>query len=316
MKSFAVDLDSLLTVAAAVLDANGVLLEANAGFVRLLPGDCTQPIGGRVGRFFIRPAFPALIAADAREGDCAYRGAMTIGDEAGATRTLRGQVWRTPNGIRVLAEYDIADLERLNEAMLELNRESAISRDTLARTNVVLKQREAQIVEASLTDALTGVGNRRRLEQALAVEIGRVRRMGGTLSAIMADVDHFKRINDAHGHGAGDKVLVRVAALLKSQTRATDIVARFGGEEFIVLMPHTGLAQAAAKAEHLRIALAAEVIAPLARPVTSSFGVAELECDEDGESLLRRADAALYRAKEGGRNRVVAAGEPSNRAPY
>ncbi|MBP8296763.1 MAG: GGDEF domain-containing protein [Burkholderiales bacterium] len=314
MKSFAVDLDSLLTVAAAVLDANGVLLEANAGFVRLLPGDCTQPIGARVGRFFVRPAFSALIAAAIQEGDCAYRGAMTIGDQAGETRTLRGQVWRTGNGIRVLAEYDIADLERLNDAMLELNRESAISRDTLARTNVALKQREAQIVEASLTDALTGVGNRRRLEQALAVEIGRVRRMGGTLSAIMADVDHFKRINDEHGHGAGDKVLARVAALLKSQTRATDTVARFGGEEFIVLMPHTGIAQAAAKAEQFRGALAAEVIAPMTAPVTSSFGVAELECDEDGESLLRRADAALYRAKQGGRNRVVAAGEPSNRA--
>lgn len=307
MKSFPLDLDALVTVAAAVLAANGELLEANAGFLRLLPPDGAPPIGAQAARFFIQPTFAALTAAASSGSSESYSGLMTIGDYAGKTRSLRGRVWRTATGIRVLAEYDIAELEKLNDAMLDLNRESSVAQHTLARANVTLKQREVQIVEASLTDALTGVGNRRRLDQALATEISRVRRTGGTLSAIMADIDHFKRVNDDYGHGAGDKVLARLGATFRTQTRPTDIVARFGGEEFVVLMPHTGLAQAASKAEQLRNAVAAECIEPLPRPVTSSFGVAELSRGEDGDSFLARADAALYRAKEGGRNRVATA---------
>ena len=170
-----------------------------------------------------------------------------------------------------------------------------------------MKQSALQSAEASLTDALTGLGNRRMLEQALVTEVTRVRRNGGTLSAIMADLDHFKRINDECGHGAGDRVLVRFGALLQSHTRPTDIVTRFGGEEFLLLMPQANLAQAASKAEQIRVALAAEIMAPPVVVVTSSFGVAELLHDEDGPSLLHRVDIALYRAKTGGRNQVVAA---------
>jgi diguanylate cyclase (GGDEF)-like protein len=129
----------------------------------------------------------------------------------------------------------------------------------------------------------------------------------------MTDIDHFKQVNDEFGHGVGDKVLEWFGALLKRQTRSTDIVARFGGEEFLVLMPNAGLAQAVAKAEQLRIALAAEVIEPLVRPVTSSFGVAELSQDEDRDSFLSRVDAALYKAKAGGRNRVIAADSSRSR---
>ncbi|MEO8751161.1 MAG: GGDEF domain-containing protein [Casimicrobiaceae bacterium] len=307
MKSFAVDLDVLLSVAAAVLDASGVLLEANAGFLRLLPADCVQPLGSRIARYFIQPAFAVLVAAaDSNDGP-GYRGRMTIGDPNGRTRTLTGRAWRTDALIRVFAEYDIADLERLTDAMLELNRESSFAHHALASANLTLKQREEEIVEVSLSDELTGVGNRRKLDRALATEVRRVRAGGGSLSAIMIDLDHFKRINDEYGHGAGDLVLARVGALLRKHTRSSDIVTRFGGEEFIVLMPHTGLAQAAFKAEQLRTLLAREVVEPLTHAVTSSFGVAELTNDDDEASFLRRVDAALYRAKESGRNRVVQA---------
>jgi diguanylate cyclase (GGDEF)-like protein len=304
MNSFTFDLDAMLTVAAGVLDANGVLLEANAGLLRLLPAACAPPIGTKVARYFIQPSFATLADGAGRNE---YHGLLTIGDYAGTTRTLRGRVWRTAADIRVLAEYDIAELEKLNDAILELNREASIAQRSLTHANVSSKQREVQVVEASLTDALTGVGNRRKLDQALATEISRVRRHGGTLSAIMADVDHFKRVNDEYGHGAGDKVLARFGALLRIQTRATDVVARFGGEEFVVLMPHTSLAQAVLRAEQLRSSLAAELIAPLTKPVTASFGVAMLAHGEEQESLLSRIDAALYRAKDGGRNKVVAA---------
>jgi two-component system cell cycle response regulator len=307
MKSFPTDLEAMVTIAAAVLDAKGVLLEANAGFLRLLPPGCGQPVGAIAARFFIQPPFSALCAAPADPGKESYRGLMTIGDYEGKTRTLLGRVWRTCAGVRVLAEYDIAELERLNDAMLDLNREASDARQALARANVALRQREAQSALASLTDALTGLGNRRRLDEALAIEIGRAVRTGGKLGAVMADIDHFKRVNDRYGHGAGDKVLARVGALLKSQTRATDIVARFGGEEFMVLMPLASLEQSAAKAEQLRRALSAQPIDPLPEPVTASFGVAELRTGEDAESFLERVDAALYAAKRGGRDRVVAA---------
>lgn len=307
MKTFTVDLDEMLTVAAAVLDANGVLLAANPGFLRLLPAEFGNPVGARVARFFVQPGFAALAAqSDVDVGD-GYRGQLTIGDQAGKTRTLRGHVWRRATEIRLLAEYDIAELEKLYESMLDLSRDSLLREHAAAEANVNLRHREGQLLETSLTDSLTGVGNRRRLEQALATEISRVRRNGGSVCAIMADIDQFKLVNDVYGHGAGDSVLIRFSALLMSTTRPTDIVTRFGGEEFIVLMPQTVIAQALAKAEQFRSALAAELIEPLLKPVTSSFGVAELASGEDAESFLGRIDTALYRAKEAGRNKVIAA---------
>lgn len=307
MKSFPVDLDALLSVAAAVLDADGKLIEANAGFLRLLPAEGTPPIGAPAMRFFVQPTFAELAAAMDRNAHAGYRGLLTIGDPRGKTRTLRGHVWRNAVGIRVFAEYDIAELERLTDAMLELNQESFVVQRTLVGQNVAMRRRETEIVESSLTDSLTGVGNRRRLDQALATELSRIERRGGTLSAIMADIDHFKRVNDEYGHGGGDRVLAHLGALLRSQTRPTDIVARFGGEEFIVLMPGSSLDQAFAKAEMLRGVLASALIEPLTAPLTSSFGVAEISGGEDSASFFSRLDAALYRAKDGGRNRVVAA---------
>lgn len=307
IKSFTVDVDALLTVAAAVLDREAILLDANAGFLRLLPADDASRIGTRVARFFIQPRFAALVKALDGGSAAGYRGLLTLGDVAGVVRTLRGRVWRSEIGIQLFAEYDIEALERLTETVLDLNRDSSVAQHALTSSNVGLRQREVQIVEQSLTDVLTGVGNRRRLEQALPLEIGRARRDGTPLSALMTDIDHFKRVNDTYGHGAGDKVLAGVGQLLKSNTRPTDIVARFGGEEFVVLMPHASLTQAMTRAEQLRVALSAETIAPLPAPITASFGVAELTAEEAGESLLRRVDAALYQAKAGGRNQVVAA---------
>ena len=285
---------------------DGVLLEANAGFRRLLPATCAQPIGATVARYFTQPSFADLIAASAQEGQDGYRGLLTIGDYAATTRTLRGRVWQSGRRIRVLAEYDIDELERLTDVMLELNREASVAQLSLTRANVTMQRREVQLLETSYTDALTGVGNRRKLDQALAAELSRVQRSGGALSVIMTDIDHFKLINDEFGHAIGDKVLAHFGTLLRTHTRITDIVARFGGEEFVALLPYTDLAHAQLKAEQLRGALALDLIAPLLNPVTASFGVVEYAAPETGAELLRRVDAALYKAKADGRNRVVA----------
>lgn len=175
------------------------------------------------------------------------------------------------------------------------------------RTEEALRESEAEVRRLALTDPLTGLANRRRLDETLLVEIHRVQRYGGRLSAVMADLDHFKRINDLHGHHVGDVVLREFARIVQSHCRDTDLVARFGGEEFVILMPEVGVAEANACAERMRATLAQSTIPPLAQPVTASFGVAELMPGEGSDSLVRRADQALYAGKTAGRNRVIEA---------
>ena len=291
----------------AVLDGNGVLLETNSGFMRLIEAEGAPRPGISVAHFFLQPTFAVLSSTAAGPDGEIYRGLLTIGDCAGKTRTLRARIWRTGAALRVLAEFDVEELERLYDSVLELNRDYAGAQAALAQANLRLQQREAEIVAVSLTDALTGVGNRRRLEQALTLEVSRVKRSGTRLCAVMADLDFFKRINDGYGHEAGDRVLASFGALLQAQTRPTDIVARFGGEEFVILMPDSDLANALAAAQRIRATLAAARIEPLPAEVTASFGVAELGAGEQGDALLRRIDGALYAAKQAGRNRVEAA---------
>ncbi|MGE0874703.1 MAG: diguanylate cyclase [Burkholderiales bacterium] len=314
IKALVEDTSELISIAAARLDAAGLLLEANAGFLRLLGDRASRAIGTNVAHFFIQPGYAALAAAATGDVTDGYQGLLTIGEVSGKTRTLRGRVWRADGEVRLLAEFNIEELEKLNERMIELNNDLAISQRALAQANIALKRREARIVEASLTDALTGVGNRRRLDQALAAEMSRVRRTGGKLAALMADLDHFKDVNDRYGHGAGDKVLTRFGEILRAQTRPTDTVARYGGEEFVLLLPHVDLARAAALGERIRRLVAAETIAPLAVPITASFGAAELRADDNADAFIDRADEALYRAKQEGRNRV-AIELPASRGP-
>ncbi len=297
--------EPLLAVAVATLNEDSTLVEANLGFLRLVKVEGQESIGARVNRFFAQPDFATLIRrAPAPDGEI-YRGLLTMGEHVGRARSLRTRVWRVSERIHLLAEYEIEELEELYDKVLELNRDYATAQHLLAQTNLKLQQREAQIVEMSLIDPLTGVGNRRRLDQALGIEIARANRTVGRLCAFMADLDHFKRVNDIYGHEAGDSVLAAFGRLLREQMRPTDIVTRFGGEEFVVLMPDTDLENAVAAAERVRVAFAALRVKPLPDPVTASFGVAEFAAGEQGDDLLRRIDQALYAAKRSGRNRVV-----------
>jgi diguanylate cyclase (GGDEF)-like protein len=161
----------------------------------------------------------------------------------------------------------------------------------------------------SLHDALTGVLNRRGLEQRLALERERQRRHSSPLALLSVDIDHFKRVNDRHGHAAGDAVLVGVARLLQREARAMDVVARMGGEEFCLLLPDTSREGALRLAERLLQAHREHrhdtAGTPLAVTVTVSIGLALAEDPAEAEAdLWRRVDAALYRAKAAGRDRV------------
>jgi diguanylate cyclase (GGDEF)-like protein len=156
-------------------------------------------------------------------------------------------------------------------------------------------------------DALTGLANRRAFDETVSREFRRARRTGTPLCLAMLDIDHFKRINDSFSHAAGDEVIVRLAQLMRGQCRDIDVLARWGGEEFALLMPQTRLEDAARVCERLREAFAQEPFDNLQAGlrITVSIGLASEEGLESHEALLVRADAALYRAKRGGRNQVV-----------
>jgi diguanylate cyclase (GGDEF)-like protein/PAS domain S-box-containing protein len=172
------------------------------------------------------------------------------------------------------------------------------------RAENALRDSEAAIRELALTDPLTGIANRRRLDEALRSELSRAARYGGRVSVVMADLDWFKRVNDDYGHAVGDAVLQRFASLIRSHCRDSDLVARFGGEEFLVLMPEVGAKDAAAWAERVRVLQEGVLEAPQRSPTTATFGVAEYSPGESAEALLRRVDDALYAGKAAGRNRV------------
>jgi two-component system cell cycle response regulator len=158
-------------------------------------------------------------------------------------------------------------------------------------------------------DPLTGLPNRRALEEELPRALARALRAGEPLSVVVLDVDRFKEVNDRHGHAAGDAVLAAVAGRAAAALRGSDVIARFGGEEFAVVLPGADLARAAEAAERIREAVAAEAVTAggAALSVTVSLGCATLLPDErDARALLARADARLYEAKRAGRNRVVA----------
>lgn len=161
-------------------------------------------------------------------------------------------------------------------------------------------------VQSALRDPLTGAGNRIAMEQTLQREVDLARRNQQPLSVLMVDVDHFKRINDTYGHAAGDRVLKDVAQALKTQLRNVDMVYRYGGEEFLVILSNTSSEAAEQVGERLRIAICQLKCKGLDRELilSVSLGCATLVAGEDGETLVDRADQALYQAKRDGRNRL------------
>ena len=166
-------------------------------------------------------------------------------------------------------------------------------------------RKNAQLERLSVSDTLTGLSNRLRLDQVLGEESARRARSGAPVSVILLDLDHFKTVNDQHGHPVGDRVLMTIGALLKAGSRQTDEVGRWGGEEFLVVCRDTEVAGACALAQSLRERISVQDFGDVGHR-TASFGVAQLADGEDAESLVARADVALYRAKRAGRDRVEA----------
>lgn len=170
----------------------------------------------------------------------------------------------------------------------------------------LVNQAESVLRYQACTDPLTRLSNRRYVLEMARREAAVMQRDGRPLCMLICDVDHFKRVNDRHGHQAGDDVLRLVGATLQSGLRAIDHVARWGGEEFLIVLPATHLDEARAVAERLRSQVAAQVCTAGEQviPVTMTIGVAEMRASESVESAIARADVALYQGKAAGRNRV------------
>lgn len=179
----------------------------------------------------------------------------------------------------------------------------------MARLTQRLEEMTHRLADVASRDALTGLYHHGKIMEKLSMEIYRAARYGVALSCIMIDLDKFKAINDTFGHQIGDEVLIRISNILKDNCRKTDIVGRYGGEEFLLILPHTSQQSACAKAEVLKERIAEEhfVSLPHGSKITASFGVASLgeSDDDDATALVKRADDAMYAAKAAGGFRVV-----------
>jgi diguanylate cyclase (GGDEF)-like protein len=182
-------------------------------------------------------------------------------------------------------------------------RRADISLSELRRTQALLLEQNRQLERLAVTDQLTGLYNRLRLDQALEEERLRNVRFGTDFCVLLLDVDKFKSVNDTFGHPVGDQVLIGIAAVLRAGVRDVDVLGRWGGEEFLVVCPETSTDGALVLAEKLRAAINAQEFSMVGRK-SASFGVAMFRSGEALPETIARADAALYKAKQDGRNRV------------
>ncbi|MDI1263504.1 MAG: diguanylate cyclase [bacterium] len=208
------------------------------------------------------------------------------------------------------ARSAVQALAAATREMHENSRQLKARLDSAMQEIASLQQGLQAIRNESRIDPLTEIANRKHLHETLERTIGKSAESGGPFSLLMIDIDHFKSFNDSFGHTTGDQVLRLVAATLKQNIRDQDLAARFGGEEFAIVLPDTPLAQAAALADRIRRAVMTRELkkrstGQVIGRITISVGVAAWIADETSEALIERADKNLYAAKRGGRNRVV-----------
>jgi len=204
-------------------------------------------------------------------------------------------------------------VDSLAQRLDEMTRQLALTRMLLAEKQRECNELASALAQDAHSDALTGLCNRRKFNDLCAAEIARSIRYATPLALIMVDVDHFKSVNDEHGHLVGDRALVDVAKTLGERMRSTDSLCRWGGEEFMILAPHLDLEDAVRMADKLRGAIAGFDFGPAGR-ITCSFGVATFREGDRAIDLILRADTCLYRAKRTGRNCVARETDDASRS--
>jgi diguanylate cyclase (GGDEF)-like protein/PAS domain S-box-containing protein len=295
--------------AVAISDPGGVCLWVNPAFTRITGYPPEEIVGrplsrlrsGAHDRAFYARLWDTILAGQVWEGEIVNRHRDGhLYNEEQTISPVRNEAGVITHFVAV--KQDVTERRRMEEGLRAAN-------ETLRSQLEEIEALQAKLRDQALRDPLTGVYNRRFLAETLGRETARARRDSRAYAVVILDLDHFKGVNDAYGHEAGDRVLVAVAELLLSHTREGDLVCRYGGEEFVVLMPGASAVSAARRAEVWRAALEGQRFAFKSQEVgvTLSAGVACFPDDGgDGEAVLRAADEALYRAKAQGRNAVVA----------
>ena len=287
-------------LAVILLDAEGTILDCNAFFLENA-GLSEKPVGRSINAF----SHESLIAAkECEEGSCrpvklSFDLSHSIEHMlSGHLLEIDGRYVIFAHTMHLTDNELVATLSRLTDELTDLTRE-------LNKKNRELTAANETITRLMMSDPLTGLANRRRLSEMLDRELSQARRSHRPLAALMADIDHFKSINDTYGHGTGDKVLQQVAQILRDSCRKEDIVARYGGEEFLVILPDSGTKAATECAERIRRTISGVSFPGIDHPVTASFGVTVFTSSDTEDDFIKRADTALYEAKTTGRNRVV-----------
>lgn len=301
------DLSQLRSIALVEIAEDGSVRWANAGFQRLLPAWAHDAESIQAQRYFLSPSLAELQRLARSQASPCYEGLLTIGDPDARPQSLRGRVFAHDRGLLVIAEHDLDELMHVSDAAMRLSADLTRSQRELIAINRRLAEREAEIHNLSVTDQLTGLGNRRRLDESLATVISAARQHDVPFCVVMVDLDHFKAVNDAFGHAVGDSLLQSLGQTLEEGVRSTDTVCRFGGEEFAIVMPDIEMHGACACSERIRVSVESLPQAEGMPRVTATFGVAQWQPGDTADTLLQRADQSLYQGKAEGRNRVICA---------
>ena len=290
--------------AVILLDKEGKILDCNPFFLdNLLLSD--KPIGQKLDHF-LEESLPMTLG----DAGCDFQTIrLSFSLNQCREQVLSGHWVRIDDGYVVFAsslhltDHElVAAISKLNDELTDITRE-------LNKKNRELEAANETITRLMNMDPLTGLTNRRHFAELLKREISMSKRHRWPLSAVMADIDHFKIINDTYGHDVGDRVLVSVANVLKQMSRQEDIVARYGGEEFVLVLPNSTVSAAFDCAERMRQAIAKLQWPEIKQTVTASFGVAPFLPEDTADRFIKKADQALYQAKMSGRNRIALSAE-------
>ncbi len=266
--------------------ANGRFLRVNPAFVQLLEADSAeQLLGHEIASLYIDPDERVRFSNTLMQEGEVFRYELHM-------RTVKGREIRAAD--TAFRHFDDSGNPVFDGALEDITRR---------------RELEAELSHQARHDKLTELANRRHCESALQTETERSDRYGQPFSALMIDIDRFKRVNDERGHAEGDRVLEWIAGVLQNRVRETDLAGRWGGEEFVVLLPSTPATNAHRLAEELRRAVAEQPDGDVT-PVTISIGYAGYQHGEGNARFMQRLDRALYAAKSEGRNRVIAAEPP------
>jgi diguanylate cyclase (GGDEF)-like protein len=292
-------IDRVSTVCAVLLDEQLVIVDCNKAFQKIVG---TGPVGRNFNSYLLAED-RNLIIAPPGEGFQELR--FTLTGEVQGQNNMVGYLARTKDGYLLFCEQAWITEDQIFEEISMINNQLANMTRELNKKNIALEKANARINKLLRSDPLTGIANRLYFQEYYQKMQAYAVRHQSPLSLVMADIDHFKMVNDQHGHQVGDLVLVEFAKLLEINCREEDLPVRFGGEEFCVLLAAANAEQAYSQAERMRSQVEAAAIGELQLKITASFGIATLSEGDSLDNLLKRADDALYRAKNSGRNKVL-----------